>query len=91
MTKQVADVLDERGVEPRAAKLIAHEINNSIEGMVPKAKKVRDFLEGLADKVRREGLTSSLDDAARFACHEPLSRAEDQDHLGFAWGGAAGV
>ena len=57
MTKQVADVLDERGVrEPRAAKLIAHEINNSIEGMVPKAKKVRDFLEGLADMCAEKGL-----------------------------------
>jgi DNA-directed RNA polymerase, mitochondrial len=48
MTQQVADVLDERGIKnPRAAKLIAHEINSSIEGMVPKAKEVRCFLEGI--------------------------------------------
>ena len=57
MTKQVADVLDERGIKnPKAAKLIAHEINNSIEGMVPKAKEVRDFLEGLVKMCAEKGL-----------------------------------
>ena len=57
MTKQVADVLDERGIRnPKAAKLIAHEINSSIEGMVPKAKEVRDFLEGLAKICAERGL-----------------------------------
>ena len=76
MTKQVADVLDERGVrEPRAAKLIAHEINNSIEGMVPKAKKVRDFLEGLADMCAERGLplrwTTPLGLPVIHCYHEP--------------------
>jgi hypothetical protein len=49
MTKQVAAVLDGREDKaPKAAQLIAHEIYNSVEGMVPKAEEVRDFLEGLA-------------------------------------------
>ena len=57
MTKQVAAVLDERGVKaPKAAKLLAHEIYNSVEGMVPKAKEVRDFLEDLAEMCAEKGL-----------------------------------
>src|SRR5262249_58647014 len=57
MTKQVAHVLDERGVKaPKVAKLVAHEIYNSIEGMVPKAKAVRDLLEGLAEMCADKGL-----------------------------------
>jgi DNA-directed RNA polymerase len=57
MTKQVADVLAGRGIKnPKAAKLIAYEINSSIEGVVPKAKEVRDFLEGLAEICAERGL-----------------------------------
>jgi DNA-directed RNA polymerase len=57
MTKQVADVLEERGVKnPKAAKLIAHKINDSIEGMVPRAKEVRDFLEVLVEMCAEKDL-----------------------------------
>jgi DNA-directed RNA polymerase len=50
MTKQIAEVLDERGTSsPNGAKMLAHEIHNCIEDMVPKAKEVRDFLEGLVE------------------------------------------
>jgi DNA-directed RNA polymerase, mitochondrial len=57
MTKQVAAVLDGREDKaPKAAQLIAHEIYNSVEGMVPKAKEVRDFLEGLAMICAEKGL-----------------------------------
>jgi len=48
MTKQVADVLKERKQSLRGAKELAVTIYRVIEGMVPKAKAVREFLEQLA-------------------------------------------
>ena len=79
MTKQVADVLDERGIKnPKAAKLIAHEINRSIEGMVPKAKEVRDFLEGLAEICAEKGFplrwTTPLGLPVINRYHEPKTK-----------------
>src|SRR5262249_7307977 len=47
MTKQVADVLKERKQSLRGAKELAVTIYRVIEGMVPKAKAVREFLEQL--------------------------------------------
>ena len=79
MTKQVAEVLEERGVKaPKAAKLLAHEINRSIEGMVPKAKEVRDFLEGLAEMCAEKGLplrwTTPLGLPVINRYHEPKTK-----------------
>lgn len=79
MTKQVADVLDERGIKnPAAANLIAHEINRCIEGMVPKAKDVRDFLEGLAEICAEKGLpvrwTTPLGLPVINRYHEPKTK-----------------
>jgi DNA-directed RNA polymerase len=49
MTKQVVSVLKDRGVKStKGAKELAHTINHVIEGMLPKPKAVRDFLEELA-------------------------------------------
>ena len=48
MTEQVIEVLKERGKPTKGAKELAHAIYNEIEGMVPRAKAVRDFLEQLA-------------------------------------------
>ena len=49
MTKQIIAVLKERKRNStKGAKELAHAIHSAIEGMVPRAKAVRDFLEQLA-------------------------------------------
>ena len=48
MTKQIIDVLKERGHSTKGAKQLARAIYKVIEGTVPKATAVRDFLEKLA-------------------------------------------
>jgi DNA-directed RNA polymerase, mitochondrial len=56
MTKQVAEVLKERGQSTRHAKELAHTINKTIAGMVPRASQIReDFLEALAKLVATKG------------------------------------
>jgi DNA-directed RNA polymerase len=45
MTKQIIDVLKDRGKPSEGAKELAHTINRVIEDMVPPAKEVRAFLE----------------------------------------------
>ena len=55
MTKQVIDVLKERNQLTKGAKEFAHAIYEAIEGMVPRATAVRDFLEELARLCAKEG------------------------------------
>ena len=55
MTKQIIEVLKERGKSTKGAKELAHAIYREIEGMVPRAKAVRDFLERLARLCADEG------------------------------------
>jgi DNA-directed RNA polymerase, mitochondrial len=55
MTEQVAEVLKERKQSPKDAKRLAHAIYAAIEGMVPSAKEVRDFLERLCKECSNKG------------------------------------
>ena len=48
MTKQIVAVLKDRGQSPKGAQMLAQAMYDVIEGMVPKATAVRDFLETLA-------------------------------------------
>jgi DNA-directed RNA polymerase len=48
MTEQVCEVLKERGQATKGADLLARAIYAAIEGMVPSAKEVRDYLQQLA-------------------------------------------
>jgi ribosomal protein L13 len=50
MTKQIADVLKDRKQSTKGAKDLAYAIYRAIEGMVPSAKAVRDFLEQLTNE-----------------------------------------
>jgi DNA-directed RNA polymerase len=45
MTKQVHEILEERGQSTKLAKALAHAINNAVEDTVPSARAVRDYLE----------------------------------------------
>ena len=64
MTKQIVEFLEERKQSTKDAKRLAHAIYAAIEGMVPSAKEVRDFLERLckecSDKGQPLGWTTPL-------------------------------
>jgi DNA-directed RNA polymerase len=48
MTEQIVEVLKERGMSAKGAHKLAKVIYNAIEELMPAAKVVRDFLEGVA-------------------------------------------
>jgi DNA-directed RNA polymerase, mitochondrial len=55
MVKQVIDTLKERGQSTKGAKELAHAIYDAIEGEVPRAKAVRDFLKKLVKICAKHG------------------------------------
>jgi DNA-directed RNA polymerase len=48
MTEQIVDVLKERGMSAKGAHKLARAVYDAIEELMPAAKAVRDFLEGVA-------------------------------------------
>jgi DNA-directed RNA polymerase len=54
MTEQVCEVLKERGKATTGAQRLARAICEAIEGMVPRASEVRDYLQQLAELCANE-------------------------------------